>query len=67
MQRRKIRELNQIAETKQQALVAAAKEYKILEKLREKKLTEYKDVLKKRELKMVDELVTTRFKRGELA
>ena len=67
MQRRVIRELKQVAESKQQALVAAAKEYKILEKLKERKLVEYKDIMKKRELKQVDELVTTRFKRGEVA
>ncbi len=67
MQRRVIRELKQIAEIKQQALVAAAKEYKILEKLKARKLVEYKEVMKKRELKQVDELVTTRFKRGEVA
>lgn len=67
MQRKKIREFQYVAETKQQALVIAAKEYKILEKLKEKRLTEYKEILKKRELKNVDELVTTRFKRGEVA
>ena len=65
LQRKKIRELKSIAEEKQQALVIAAKEYKILEKLREKRVIEFKDLLKKRELKLVDELVTTRFKRGE--
>lgn len=65
IQRKKIRELQFIAEEKQQALVIAAKEYKILEKLREKRVIEFKDLLKKRELKLVDELVTTRFKRGE--
>ena len=67
MQRKKIREFQYVAETKQQALVIAAKEYKILEKLKEKRLIEYKEILKKRELKNVDELVTTRFKRGEVA
>ncbi len=67
MQRKKIREFQQVAETKQQALVIAAKEYKILEKLKEKRLLEHKAILKKRELKRVDELVTTRFKRGEVA
>ena len=65
MQRKKIRELKHIAEEKQQALVNAAKEYKILEKLREKRVIEFKDILKKRELKFVDDLVTMRFKRGE--
>ena len=66
-QRKTIRELKQVEETQQQALVIAAKEYKILEKLKEKQLIEFKEILKKRELKQVDELVTTRFKRGEVA
>jgi flagellar FliJ protein len=65
MQRKKIRDLKSIAEEKQQALVNAAKEYKILEKLREKRVIEFKDLLKKRELKFVDDLTTMRFKRGE--
>ncbi len=66
IQRKKIRELQQVAELKQQALVSAAKEYKILEKLKEKRLVEFKDSVKKREMKKVDELVTTRFKRRDL-
>ncbi len=65
MQRKKIRELKSIAEEKQQALVNAAKEYKILEKLREKRMSEFKELVKKRELKFVDDLVTMRFKTGE--
>ena len=67
LQRKKIRELHQIAEEKQQVLVIAAKEYKILEKLKERRLLEHKEILKKREMKSVDELVTTRFKRGDFA
>lgn len=67
MHRKVIRELKQFEEIKQQALVVAAKEYKILEKLKERKMLEFKDILKKRELKQVDELVTTRFKRGDFA
>ncbi len=67
LQRKKIREFYQVAELKQQALVMAAKEYKILERLREKRLLEHHDILKKRENKSVDELVTTRYKRGEIA
>jgi len=64
-QRKKIRERKSIAEEKQQALVNAAKEYKILDKLREKKVIDFKHVEKKRELKFVDDLVTMRYKRGE--
>ena len=66
-QRKKIRELKSTAEEKQQALVSASKEYKILEKLRERRVLEFKEIVKKREQKFVDDLVTMRFKRGEEA
>lgn len=62
-QRQKIRELQRDAEQKQEALIEAAKEYKTLEKLKEKRSKEFKRALKKKELKEIDEIVTTRFKR----
>lgn len=61
-QKQKIRELRGYAEEKQEILLAAAKERKTYEKLREKKLEEFKDYRKKRELKEVDDMVVTRFK-----
>jgi flagellar FliJ protein len=53
----------QIMEAKQEILIAAAKETKILEKLKEKKLEEFKKLVKKRDAKINDELVVTRFNR----
>lgn len=63
-QSRVVRSLMMEAERRQEALMEAAREYKTLEKLREKRFKEFRDLVKKHELKVVDELVTTRFKRG---
>jgi flagellar FliJ protein len=52
----------QIVEQKQEILHLAAKERKILEKLKEKKYLEYKTALKKKEAKLNDELVVTRYR-----
>ncbi len=51
-----------IVEQKQEILHVAAKERKILEKLKEKKQLEYKTQMKKKEAKENDELVVTRHK-----
>lgn len=61
-QRHRIRELKIVAEEKQELLLAAAKERKVYEKLREKRLEEFKLLQKKLEMKQVDDLVTTRFR-----
>lgn len=61
----KVRQDMAIAEEKQLALIEAAKEFKILEKIKEKKWAEFKDQMKKRELKQMDELAVTRFKKEE--
>jgi flagellar FliJ protein len=61
--RGKIRELMARAESLQEALVEAARERKTLEKLRERRWNEHKDSAKKRELRRLDELTTTRYKR----
>jgi flagellar FliJ protein len=61
-QRSVIRELMFVAEQKQQALIDAAKERKTLEKLREKRLEDFKLALEKHEMKEIDDLVVTRFK-----
>ena len=63
MQRKKLRQLLDEAERRQALLVEAAKEHKTLQKLKERRLKEFKQELKKREIKTVDEIVTTRFKR----
>ena len=65
-QREKIQGLMMEMEEKKQALVEAAKETKTLEKLKERQLKEFKQAAKKRELKEIDEIVTTRFKREDL-
>lgn len=62
-QREKIRELMAEAERKQLALVEAAREHKTLQKLKERRLADFKRALKKGDLKIIDEIVTTRFKR----
>lgn len=62
-QRLKIRELLAVAEQKQDILVEAAREHKTLQKLKERRLKEFKRLVKKKELKEIDEIVTTRFKR----
>jgi flagellar FliJ protein len=55
----------QIVEQKQEILHLAAKERKILEKLKDKKFQEYKKALKKAEFKEADELVVTRHRSRE--
>lgn len=53
-----------IVEGKQDILIAAAKETMILEKLKEKQRAEFKKVTAKKEAKITDEIVVTRFKSG---
>ena len=54
----------QIVEGKQEILIAAAKETKILEKLREKQMATFKKAMQKKEMKRTDEIVVTRFRAG---
>ncbi len=54
----------QIVEGKQDILINAAKETMILEKLKEKQHMAFKKVMAKREAKLTDEIVVTRFKAG---
>ena len=65
-QREKIQQLMVEAEAKKEFLVEAAKETKTLEKLKERRYKEFKLQVKKKELKEIDEIVTTRYKREEL-
>lgn len=54
------RGLLEVAEEKQEALVAAAREKKVLDKLREKRLAEYRAKLREMETKELDDLTTVR-------
>jgi len=54
----------QIVEGKQDILINAAKETMILEKLKEKQHAVFKKSVAKREAKLTDEIVVTRFKAG---
>lgn len=64
-QRKKVREFLEIVEDKQEILRQAAVEYKMIERLKEKKKEEFKLEERKREQKFTDELVTTRFRRDK--
>ena len=63
--RAELRQLMMEVEAKHQVLVEAAKEKKTLEKLKDRSFKLFLRARKKQELKEVDEIVTTRFKRGE--
>lgn len=54
------RELMSVAEEKQEALIVAARERKILAKLRERRAQEYRDARERREAKELDDLNTIR-------
>ena len=54
------RELMEVAEEKQEALIIAAREKKILVKLRERRLQEYRDWLNRMEAKELDDLTMVR-------
>ncbi len=64
--RLKARELLVVAEIKHEALIEAAKEKKILVKLKEKRFAEYKDRLNRIELKELDDLTQMRTARRKL-
>lgn len=64
-QKLRLRDLMAEAERHHEILIEAAKERKTLEKLRERRLSEFRLRRKKREMKAVDELVVTRFKRDD--
>lgn len=62
----RLRELMAEAERRHEIVVEIAKERKTLEKLRERRLDEFKVRQEREEQKQVDELVVTRFKRQEV-
>lgn len=63
-QRQEARRLIEISEEKRDLLVEAARDYKVLEKLREKRRQEFLKVKMKLEDKSMQDLVTMRFKRS---
>lgn len=64
-QRAKARELIQVAEDKRDILIEAAKEHKILLKVKDRRYAEFKRAERKREEKVMQDLVTMRFKRSQ--
>ena len=58
--RQEARQLLQIAEEKQELLIAAARDRKMMVKLKEKKQTEYRDWLKTVEQKELDDMTMVR-------
>ena len=65
LERNVLRQLIMEAEEKQFLLSEASKEFKILDKLKEKKLNQYKEEILKKESSEIDELVVLRFKNVE--
>lgn len=63
-QREVIRERDMIVEQRQEELILAARERKTLEKLKEKKIEEFKTEVKRKEQKEVDDMITMRFAKG---
>ncbi len=59
-----LRKLIMVADEKHELLVEAAKEHKILIRLKEKKFEKFKKERKKKELKENDDIVTMRHKRS---
>lgn len=64
--RQEARHLMVVVEEKQELLIEAAREYKKIEKLRERKLEDFKKHKKRVEAKRVDDLVTIRTGRKEI-
>lgn len=66
-ERQVARQLMMVAEEKLHILMEATKEFKSLDKLKEKRIKEFRQDKKKREIKEIDEMVTMRHKRGSVA
>ncbi len=60
-ERNKARELMMIEEEKLEILVGKNKAYKIIEKLKEKRVIEFKKALNKKRAKEIDDIITMRF------
>lgn len=65
-QRLKIREKAKIVEDKQEILREASIEYKMIERLKERKKEDYRLNMRKLEEKKLNDMTTTRFKVGKL-
>jgi flagellar export protein FliJ len=63
--RMKARQLMQVAEEKREVYVELAKDRKVLEKLKERQYMNHRRAKMKREQKVVDNLVSMRFRRRE--
>jgi flagellar FliJ protein len=61
-----IKGLEDIAEEKRKILVEAARDLKVLEKLKEKRYTQFKQEVRKKEMKLLDEIAITRAARGRM-
>ncbi len=66
IQLKTLKGLDEIVEQKRLILVEAAKELKSLEKLREKRYTEFKVQVRKKELKNIDEISVMRAARSKM-
>lgn len=64
-QKQKVRELKEVVEEKQGILVQAAKDFKSLEKLKEKQMTAEKKARMKKEQNNLDDLIVMRAARKE--
>jgi len=60
--KKRLEEKKNEIELKKEEVVKALNDKKVMEKLKEKHIIDYRNFLKKEELKMIDELVITRFK-----
>ncbi len=63
LQRRKIEEQKRLVEQKREILQGAAREYKIIDKLKQNHQEAYRKEMLRREMKTQDDIATMRFKR----
>lgn len=66
-QKKRVQEVQNMVESKREILRAAAVEYKIMERLREKKLEEFKYSMQIEEQKELDELSILRFEKDDIS
>ncbi len=63
-QKEKVSQAQSLVESQREILRVKAIDYKIIEKLKEKYFEDYKKKRRKREIKLLDDMNTMRFKRG---
>lgn len=66
-QKKRVQEVQNMVEAKREILRAAAVEYKIMERLREKKFEEFKHSMQIEEQKELDELSILRFEKDDIS